>query len=109
MLGNAYFSGNGVAMDRNRAHQLFKSSAEQGLSLGQLNLAATYFNGYGTERDIIRAKAWMIVAEATGKNTLQKVPSFAPLKERIDASIGPAERSQAKHVNAGRKLHSCGG
>src|SRR5208282_2631496 len=57
-LGRAYFNGNGVPQDFNKAFELFQKSADQGNMKAENNLAVMYERGSGTKQDFAEAVKW---------------------------------------------------
>jgi len=54
-----YFTGDGVEIDKNKAFQLCKESAEMGYAPAQFNVAIFYYNGDGVARDPKMVFHWM--------------------------------------------------
>lgn len=57
-LGEAYYNGNGVQMDEQKAFNLFLQAAERGLAEAQFNLGECYITGSGVNRDLAKAIHW---------------------------------------------------
>jgi len=57
-LGRAYFNGNGVSQDFNKAFELFRKSADQGNPKAENNLAVMYGRGSGVKQDLAEAVKW---------------------------------------------------
>jgi len=55
----AYFTGDGVAVDKKKAFDLCKQSAEMGFAPAQFNVAIFYYNGDGVTRDPEQVFYWM--------------------------------------------------
>jgi len=66
-----YFTGDGVEVDKNKAFQLCKESAEMGYAPAQFNLAVFYYNGDGVARDHKMVFYWM--QKAAEQNYLQGI------------------------------------
>ena len=54
-LGNAYYNGNGVAKNLNKAAQLYQKACDGGIMKGCANLGVTYQNGDGVTKDFGKA------------------------------------------------------
>jgi TPR repeat protein len=71
VLGLLYESGIGVVQDSNRAAELYRQSAEQGLPTAANNLGSLYANGEGVPRDASQAVRWWQIAADKGLSTAQ--------------------------------------
>ncbi|USD64128.1 DnaJ domain-containing protein [Vibrio sp. SCSIO 43136] len=65
-LSQAFFSGNGVAKDSQRAVEWLKLSAQNGYSLAQLKLGSAYDSGIAIEGNVDRAIYWYTKAATQG-------------------------------------------
>lgn len=65
-LGQRYYKGEGVAMDKTAAAKWFRLSADQGVADGQYNLGQCYLNGHGVPQDIHAAAKWFKLAADQG-------------------------------------------
>jgi len=53
-----YLNGRGIKQDPDKALELYRETAEQGFSLGMLNIGKMYENGNGVEHSYIEALKW---------------------------------------------------
>ena len=60
-------AGSGVAADPAKAAKWFRSAAERGDPVGQLNLGDLYSRGLGVERDPVQAYVWFSLSAAQGR------------------------------------------
>ena len=60
LLGECYFTGNGIAKDIDMAINWFKTAAERGDVNAQLKLAECYMTGTGVEKNYELAKKWIV-------------------------------------------------
>lgn len=66
ILGNMYFSGNGVPQDYVAAAHWNRAAAKQGHAFSQANLGLKYHEGQGVLQDYIAAHMWFNIAGANG-------------------------------------------
>jgi len=59
ILGFMYLYGVEVDVDKTKAMELFRRSAEQGNIIGQDSLGMIYLNGNGVEKDLDEAYKWL--------------------------------------------------
>jgi TPR repeat protein len=72
LLGECYYSGDGIDQDYNKAAEWFRKSADQGDADGQFSLALCYESGNGVEEDIHKAIELYEKAAAGGNKTAAK-------------------------------------
>ncbi|MBW2274463.1 MAG: SEL1-like repeat protein [Deltaproteobacteria bacterium] len=65
-LGLAYFSGEGIEVDKAKGVGWYRKAAEQSLPQAQYNLAIALMNGEGTQRDPLAAVEWFTAAAELG-------------------------------------------
>lgn len=70
-LGDAYYSGQGVAQDYDQALSWYSKAAEQGLASAQANLGVMYENGNGVAQDYAQAISWYRKAAEQGDANAQ--------------------------------------
>lgn len=58
-LATAYFAGNSVKEDKEKALTLFLKAAEQEVPPAMYNLGLMYRDGYGTERNWFSSMYWL--------------------------------------------------
>ena len=63
-LGLMYSLGQGVQVDHAESARLYREAAVLGNSDSAYNLGAKYVNGSGVDRNLVKAFAWMTIAEA---------------------------------------------
>lgn len=66
LLGLAYYTGNGVSLDRAEAVQQFKKAAEIGSPSGQYNFAKMLIDGDGIPSDMVVGISWLTKASNAG-------------------------------------------
>ncbi|GHV18812.1 hypothetical protein AGMMS49959_01670 [Planctomycetales bacterium] len=98
-LGVAFFTGRGVAADKEKAMEWYRQSAEAGDGNAMLNLGLSYDNGWTGEPDYAQARAWY------EKAAVKKIPRAVARLARIyaeglgvekDAEKAAAYRAQAQ-------------
>ena len=57
-LGVAYYEGDSVPEDDDKAFEWYTKAADQGLDVAQLNIGGLYENGYGAPQDYDEAFEW---------------------------------------------------
>ena len=57
-LGVAYYEGDSVPEDDDKAFEWYTKAADQGLDVAQLNIGGLYENGYGVPQDYDTAFEW---------------------------------------------------
>jgi TPR repeat protein len=72
-LGILYQEGLGIKRNDKRAARLFHDAAIKGYGPAQFRLGMCYANGSGVAQDLVKAGAWLAVAEAS----LQRTPLVA--------------------------------
>jgi len=91
-LGAMYDSGEGIAIDDQKAVYWYELSANQGNSIAQNNLGAMYYTGEGIEASKTEAYKWFYIAGELGnENAL----------ENRELAVKGMKRTE---VTAGRKL-----
>lgn len=66
MLGNMYYSGNGIAQDNTESAKWYRKAADQGDPAAQFNLGNAYNNGEGVGQDYQEAAIWYRKAAEQG-------------------------------------------
>ena len=66
LLADAYFLGNGVEQDEQKAVEWFRKSAEQGHAVAEYALGNCYFAGRGIEKDEAEAFKWFLKSAEHG-------------------------------------------
>lgn len=95
LMGNLYYYGQGVPMDRKLARQFFDKSARQGYVRAFAPLAEMLAQGEGGAIDLVQAYAWYNIAAA-------QMPDSKPrdeMRKRRDAlglSMNPSQLADAQ-------------
>ena len=63
-VGQNYFTGDGVKIDKRKAIELWEIAAEKGLSKAQHNLGMSYFKGEGVRKNLKIAYMWTVISIA---------------------------------------------
>jgi uncharacterized protein len=94
-LGMFYQAGQGgLAPDDRQAVYWLEKSAVQGNSVGQYHLAEALIMGRGTDRDPLRAYAWLTLASLADKKHAD-----APIKrDELGARLTPEQRSEGQRL-----------
>ena len=71
LLADAYFLGNGVEQDEQKAVEWFRKSAEQGHAVAEYALGNCYFAGRGIEKDEAEAFKWFLKSAEHGYDVAQ--------------------------------------
>lgn len=79
LLGCAYWSGNGVKSNKNKAIDLLTQSAQMGYATAYYYLSICYENGLPPIRDYIKTYAYLLIS----KWTLADYPQFNDVDERM--------------------------
>ena len=93
-LGTFYERGLGVPQDLLQAVKWYTQAARQGYPLGQYNLGRLLEHGQGVLQNRIEAHKWMNLAAARASSEYQ--PSFAEGRDRVAASMSPADIAEAQ-------------
>ena len=99
-LAFMYFKGMGVAQDRFRAAELYKSAAAKGQPEAQMFLGAIYLYGEGLGRDLVQAYAWCEIAQANGALGALGCREAAERQmstPEIDAALGLVSKWHREH------------
>ena len=73
-LGDCYYYGRGVSINKDKAFNWYLKAAEQGLDSAQICLANCYSKGEGVEKDINMALSW--IKKATSQNNANAISSL---------------------------------
>lgn len=111
MLGEAFFTGDGVPHDYRKALSYFEKAADNGDSQGMLNLAYMYRKGISVDVDLLKTEQLCLRAyecgdkEALGALAEMYIFGMGPVKQDIQRGMGYAYK--AIHY---RQLHDavCG-
>ena len=92
-LGNCYFRGDVVPMDKARAVQWYARAANKGNANAQAILGECYFRGMGVGQSFIKASKWLEEAHTNGfsNEKTDRMREFC-LKHGIKAEEGDAEQ-----------------
>jgi TonB family protein len=89
LLASAYGTGNGIPIDKARAAELERKSAEQGFAPAETALGMIYARGEGVAKDPILAHAWLSLANAQGderaRAQLQALESSMTPQQKIES------------------------
>jgi hypothetical protein len=110
VAGSRYMDVESIAKDmkgfekvRSNSMRYLTSAANKGNFEGMMHLSAAYEDGLITEKDNVRAYAYMY---AVNSSTLFKSTNNSILIANLEAKMSPAEREQA--INLGRSIYqSC--
>ena len=88
-LGIMYQEGLGTKKNDKRAARLFHTAATKGYGPAQFRLGMCYANGFGVKQDLVKAAAWLAVAD----DSMQKKPLIA-----ADAQSSTTEEPESMQV-----------
>lgn len=97
-----YYSGNGVAQDKEKAAEIYEEAAVDGDVLAQYTLGYMFDKGDGVDKDRVKAMSWYEKAAAQGHEAaqnrlnvlrqLQEKNAPHPVKPKIDESEQPKKK-----------------
>ena len=91
-LGFLYIAGGLVPPDAHDAFKWTRRAAEQGHPQAQYNIAHLLFRGIGHDRDLVRALAWMLLAD---QQQLEEASKALPY---LKQQLSPSEQNQANKL-----------
>jgi TPR repeat protein len=92
-LGEAYWEGISVPVDRSQSVRLWKEAAHQGEPQAQWRLGLAYAEGLGVSENLEEALRWLLLAQSHGPLPPQAQKTLARLQNRL----APGDLEQAKY------------
>ncbi|WP_372814542.1 tetratricopeptide repeat protein [Psychrobacter sp.] len=83
-LGVAYYEGDSVPEDDDKAFEWYTKAADQGLDVAQLNIGGLYENGYGVPQDYDTAFEWYKKAADQGNQEASNRIGRLVMNDKID-------------------------
>ena len=89
-----YANGQNLPQDDAQAVTCYRQAAEQGHSVAQFNLGASYFTGRGVPQDYVEAHKWRNLAAFRADAENQKL--FAEARDLMATVMTPAQIAEAQ-------------
>ncbi len=93
-VGVAYYFGDGVYQDKEKAAYWLQKSASKGHLIAQYNLGLMLINGDGIPKNYLRGYVLMNIAAGRGKT------EAANLRDQVEAMLSPQDRSEGQRKAA---------